>query len=71
MSRALVLHRISRDAVADRAEELFTSGFRLALVAAHDDGDRLRVVYLFLAGRPDRRIELEWTREAVAMDVGV
>ena len=59
MSGDLVLHRISRDAVADRAEELFTSGFRLALVAAHDDGDRLRVVYLFLAGRPDRRIELE------------
>ncbi len=28
-------------------------------MAAHDDGDRLRVVYLFLAGRPDRRVELE------------
>ena len=54
-----MLHRISRDAVADKAEELFAAGFRLALVAAHDDGDRLRVVYLFLAGRPDRRVELE------------
>lgn len=54
-----VLHRISRDAVADRAEELFDAGFRLALVAGHDDGDHLRVVYLFLAGRPDRRVELE------------
>jgi Ni,Fe-hydrogenase III large subunit/Ni,Fe-hydrogenase III component G len=54
-----MLHRISRDAVADRAEELFASGFRLALAAAHDDGDRLRVVYVFLAGRPDRRVELE------------
>jgi Ni,Fe-hydrogenase III large subunit/Ni,Fe-hydrogenase III component G len=43
----------------DKAEELFAAGFRLALVAAHDDGDRLRVVYLFLAGQPDRRIELE------------
>ena len=54
-----MLHRVSTGAVADRAEELLASGFRLALVAAHDDGDRLRVVYLFLAGRPDRRIELE------------
>jgi Ni,Fe-hydrogenase III large subunit/Ni,Fe-hydrogenase III component G len=59
MSRNLVLHRVSRDGLADRAEELLTSGFRLALAAAHDDGDRLRVVYLFLAGQPDRRIELE------------
>jgi Ni,Fe-hydrogenase III large subunit/Ni,Fe-hydrogenase III component G len=41
------------------AEELLDDSFRLALVAAHDDGDRLRVVYLFLAGCPDRRIELE------------
>ena len=59
MSRNLVLYRVSRDGLVDRAEELVTTGFRLALVAAHDDGDRLRVVYLFLAGRPDRRVELE------------
>jgi hypothetical protein len=59
MSADLVLHRISRDTIADKAEELFAIGFRLGLVAAHDDGDRLRVVYLFLAGRPDRRVELE------------
>ncbi|MGW5224414.1 hydrogenase large subunit [Nocardia niigatensis] len=43
----------------DAAEELFDAGYRLALVAAHDDGAWLRVVYLFLAGRPDRRAELE------------
>jgi len=54
-----VLHRLSRERLPDKAEELLASGFRLALVAAHDDGDRLRVVYLFLAGWPDRRIELE------------
>jgi Ni,Fe-hydrogenase III large subunit/Ni,Fe-hydrogenase III component G len=59
MSRNLVLHRLSRDALPDKAEELLTSGFRLALVAAHDDGDRLRVVYLLLASGPDRRVELE------------
>ena len=52
-------HRLSRDEVAGEAEELLAEGFRLGLVAAHDDGDRLRVVYLFLAGHPDRRVELE------------
>ncbi len=44
---------------ADLAETLLAQGFRLALAAAHDDGDRMRIVYLFLAGWPDRRIELE------------
>jgi Ni,Fe-hydrogenase III large subunit/Ni,Fe-hydrogenase III component G len=52
-------HRVSNDKLADISEELLGSGFRLGLVAAHDDGDRLRVVYLFLAGWPDRRVELE------------
>jgi len=41
------------------AEELLGNGFRLCLVAAHDDDDSFRVVYLFLAGWPDRRVELE------------
>ncbi|ORV55451.1 formate hydrogenase [Mycobacterium florentinum] len=41
------------------AEQLLDDSFRLALVAAHDDGDDLRVVYLFLAGGPDRRVEVE------------
>lgn len=45
----------------DAAAGLLADGFRLALVAAHDDGDSLRVVYLFLAGRPDRRTELTLT----------
>ena len=58
--RNYVRHRISRELLRDRAEELFGSGFRLALVAGHDDGDgALRAVYLFLAGQPDRRVELE------------
>ena len=42
MSGVIVLHRISRDALADKAEELLDGVFRLALVAGHDDGDRLR-----------------------------
>jgi Ni,Fe-hydrogenase III large subunit/Ni,Fe-hydrogenase III component G len=47
--------------LSDQAEALFEDGFRLGLVAAHDDGANLRVVYLFLAGLPDRRIELQVT----------
>lgn len=58
-------HRVSRQVAAEQlATEvgaLFESGYRLGLVAAHDDGEQLRVVYLFLAGAPDRRVELEVT----------
>ncbi len=32
---------------------------RLAAVVPHDEGTRLRVVYVFLAGPPDDRVELE------------
>ncbi|MCV7092920.1 MULTISPECIES: hydrogenase large subunit [Mycobacterium] len=59
MSRHWLHHRLSQESIAEMAEELLGKGFRLALVAAHDDADVFRVVYLFLAGRPDRRIELE------------
>jgi Ni,Fe-hydrogenase III large subunit/Ni,Fe-hydrogenase III component G len=59
MSRNWVHHRLSQDGLAEMAEELLGSGFRLGLVAAHDHVDSLRVVYLFLAGWPDRRVELE------------
>jgi Ni,Fe-hydrogenase III large subunit/Ni,Fe-hydrogenase III component G len=38
---------------------LLDEGHRLALVAAHEDADAFRVVYLFTAGAPDRRVELE------------
>jgi Ni,Fe-hydrogenase III large subunit/Ni,Fe-hydrogenase III component G len=52
----------SRRVVAEErpgaTEELLAGGYRLALVAAHDDGDTIRIVSLFLAGNPDRRVEL-------------
>ncbi len=54
--------RISTGELADRTEDLLTKGYRIGLAAAHDDtatGGGLRIVYLFLAGRPDRRVELE------------
>lgn len=59
MRRNLLQHRLSLDGLTDMAEELLGNGFRLCLVAAHDDDDSFRVVYLFLAGWPDRRVELE------------
>ncbi len=53
-------HRLSPDGLIEMAEGLLDRGFRLGLVAAHDDaGAAFRVVYLFLAGWPDRRVELE------------
>jgi Ni,Fe-hydrogenase III large subunit/Ni,Fe-hydrogenase III component G len=51
------------------AAQLVAEGFRVALVAAHEDDDAFRVVYLFTAGAPDRRVELtlrtERTRPSV------
>ncbi|WP_409426553.1 NADH-quinone oxidoreductase subunit C [Mycobacterium sp. SMC-11] len=57
---------VTGDELIDAATALLADGFRLALMAAHDDGDTLRVVYLFLAGRPDRRRELTLTVPADA-----
>jgi Ni,Fe-hydrogenase III large subunit/Ni,Fe-hydrogenase III component G len=59
VSGGWVRHRLSQDGLADMAEGLLGKGFRLGLVAAHDDGAAFRVVHLFLAGWPDRRAELE------------
>ena len=44
--------------LVDAAAALLAQGMRLALVSGHDDGDELRVVYLFTSGPPDTRIEL-------------
>jgi len=49
---------VTADSLRPRAEALLADGFRLALMAAHEDTDRYRVVYLFVAARPDRRVEL-------------
>ena len=40
------------------ASALLGENYRLALVAAHDDADALRVVYVFTKGPPDQRVEL-------------
>jgi Ni,Fe-hydrogenase III component G len=49
---------VSAPGLAPAAGALLEDGFRLALVAAHEDPDAFRVVYLFTAGGPDRRVEL-------------
>jgi Ni,Fe-hydrogenase III large subunit/Ni,Fe-hydrogenase III component G len=49
---------ISPDELHGHADRLLRQGFRLALVAGHDDRERLRAVYLF-TGQQDQRVELE------------
>ena len=50
---------IAADGLIERAAALFGEGYRLATVVAHDDGEALRVVYVFTSGPPDRRVELQ------------
>lgn len=57
------LHRTARNISPSdlplHAKTLLHDGFRVALVAGHDDGpDGLRAVYLFTAAAPERRVEL-------------
>ncbi|ELB86593.1 hydrogenase large subunit [Rhodococcus opacus] len=49
---------VTADELTLVTETLLQQGFRLALVAAHEDADEFRIVYLFTAGQPDRRIEV-------------
>jgi len=44
--------------LVEAASALLAQGMRLTLVSGHDDGDVLRVVYLFTSGPPDTRVEL-------------
>jgi len=52
-------HQITAGELTAEAARLLTAGYRLAAVAAHDDSRALRVVYVFCAGPPDQRAELE------------
>ncbi|RKS73017.1 Ni,Fe-hydrogenase III large subunit [Actinomadura pelletieri DSM 43383] len=49
---------VDTEGLPGRAATLLDEGARLALVAAHQDPDALRVVYLFTRPGPDRRTEL-------------
>jgi Ni,Fe-hydrogenase III large subunit/Ni,Fe-hydrogenase III component G len=63
------LRQVSAAELPAHAGALLADGFRLALVAAHEDPDAFRVVYLFTAGAPDRRVELELRTEKDAPSV--
>ncbi|WP_198416889.1 MULTISPECIES: NADH-quinone oxidoreductase subunit C [Cryobacterium] len=52
------VHTLSRDELPAEAADLLSTGNRLAMVTCHDDGDRLRVVYSFVAVYPRRQIDL-------------
>lgn len=60
--RRLIRRQIAAAELIETAKILLDQGFRVALLAGHDDSDaagrRLRVVYLLTAGDPDRRVEL-------------
>lgn len=60
---------VTAERLPAQAQALLDSGFRLALMAAHEDVDRFRVVYLFVAGQPDRRVELTLTTDRDAPQV--
>lgn len=54
---------VTASCLEPRAQALLDEGFRLALMAAHEDDDGFRIVYLFVAARPDRRVELILTAD--------
>lgn len=49
---------ISSGDLLGHASSLIDAGFRVALIAGHDDGEVLRAVYLFTKAATDRRVEL-------------
>ena len=53
-----VSRTIACDQLPAAASDLLSAGYRLALVAGHDDGPNLRVVYLFADAAADRQVEL-------------
>ena len=54
--RAVV--ELASNELVSAAGLLLNNGYRLALVSAQHDGDSIRVVYLFVDGPPDQRLEL-------------
>ncbi|MEP6817179.1 MAG: NADH-quinone oxidoreductase subunit C [Marmoricola sp.] len=60
---------VTSGTLASQARALLQQGFRLALVAAHEDDDRFRIVYLFMAPGPDRRVELVLSTDREAPSV--
>ncbi|WP_314612891.1 hydrogenase large subunit [Streptomyces stackebrandtii] len=63
------IHEVGVAELPERAQELLNAGHRLALVAAHHDEDRVRVVHLFVAGPPDTRTELHTRLDPVKPEI--
>jgi len=55
--RRAVLELVPEE-LCDATSVLMAGGFRLMLVSAHNEAGALRVVYLFVDGPPDQRVEL-------------
>lgn len=49
---------VTAQSLWSRSQALVDDGYRLAMIAAHEDEDRFRIIYVFVAPSPDRRIEL-------------
>lgn len=61
-------HTVTAGELSERISALLADGLRLALVAAHEDSDAIRVVYL-LTGSGDRRVEVELSTDRAAPTV--
>ena len=78
MSELRRTNQVSAADLPGQVSALLGDRFRLALVAAHEDPDAFRVVYLFTAGAPDRRspsyaasfVQAEWTKWGAAIRAG-
>ncbi len=68
-SKARVTRRVTAAELPVELGRLLDDGYRLALVAAHEDPDAFRVVHLLTAGGPDRRVELELLADRAAPQV--
>lgn len=55
--RTVDSQEVTADELGQRVQSLLDDGLRLALVAAHEDADAFRIVYV-LTGSGDRRVEL-------------
>ncbi|MFD4510305.1 NADH-quinone oxidoreductase subunit C [Streptomyces sp. NPDC058457] len=63
------VHDVHTVELPERAEALLRDGHRLALAAAHHDADAVRLVYLFVSGPPDTRVELHVRLDPVRPEV--
>lgn len=69
MSATTTTRRVTPAELPVELGRLLDDGHRLTLVAAHEDPDAFRIVYLLTAGGPDRRVELELLADRSAPQV--